>query len=326
VTARLRSNHRRLFERLDRVPAGYMALGDAICSLNPFYSQGMTVAVQEALALGTALERHGPASVAMVRDYYRAAAEVVTVPWQMAVDGDFAYPQTSGPPPRGVGFRNAFATRLMLASQVVPDLRATFFGVLQLVAPPEELRSRELLCRSCGTGAAPGAGTRSPPSSGGRAADTGSRPSAWPWRRWTGSSAGSTTAGSPRWAKIGLPSLVLTTTGRRTGQSRCQPLLYTLDEDGYVVAATNWGLPATPDGRRTCWQTRTRSSRSGAGGPVDIQQRARESVAISSRGGLRPCADRRSGPGGNHGSRTWRWCRCARSLPDAVCRCRYPTR
>jgi 2-polyprenyl-6-methoxyphenol hydroxylase-like FAD-dependent oxidoreductase len=139
VTARLRSNHRRLFERLDRVPAGYVALGDAICSFNPSYGHGMTCAVQEAVALGNALERHGRASAELVRDYYRAAAAVVATPWQLAVDGDFAYPETAGPRPRGVGFRNWFATRVMLASQVVPDLKPTFFGVLQLVVPPGRL-------------------------------------------------------------------------------------------------------------------------------------------------------------------------------------------
>jgi deazaflavin-dependent oxidoreductase (nitroreductase family) len=45
---------------------------------------------------------------------------------------------------------------------------------------------------------------------------------------------------------VGLPSLMLTTTGRRSGQPRCQPLLYTQDGDGYVVVATNWGFPAHP--------------------------------------------------------------------------------
>jgi len=139
VTARLRSNHRRLFERLDHVPAGYVALGDAICSFNPSYGHGMTCAVQQAVALGTTLERHGRTSAEMVRDYYRAAAAVVATPWQLAVDGDFAYPQTAGPRLRGVGFRNRFATRLMLASQVIPDLKPMFFGVLQLVVPPDRL-------------------------------------------------------------------------------------------------------------------------------------------------------------------------------------------
>jgi deazaflavin-dependent oxidoreductase (nitroreductase family) len=44
----------------------------------------------------------------------------------------------------------------------------------------------------------------------------------------------------------GLPSLLLTTTGRRSGQPRTNPLLYTPDADGYVVIASNWGQPHHP--------------------------------------------------------------------------------
>jgi deazaflavin-dependent oxidoreductase (nitroreductase family) len=42
-------------------------------------------------------------------------------------------------------------------------------------------------------------------------------------------------------AMIGLPSLMLTTTGRRSGLPRSQPLLYVPDGDGYAVAGSNWG-------------------------------------------------------------------------------------
>lgn len=47
-----------------------------------------------------------------------------------------------------------------------------------------------------------------------------------------------------RWSALsraGLPSLLLTTTGRRSGEARTQPLLYALDGDGYVVVGSNWG-------------------------------------------------------------------------------------
>ena len=47
-------------------------------------------------------------------------------------------------------------------------------------------------------------------------------------------------------AIVGIPSLMLTTTGRRSGQSRCQPLLYVPDGDGYVVVGSNWGGQAHP--------------------------------------------------------------------------------
>jgi deazaflavin-dependent oxidoreductase (nitroreductase family) len=247
VTARLRSNHRRLFERLGRLPAGYVALGDAICSFNPFYGHGMTCAVQEAVALGNALERHGRrASVEMVRDYYQSAAKVVATPWQMAVDGDFAYPRTEGPRPRGVGFRNWFAARLMLASQVIPDLKTTFFGVLQLVEPPEKLMRPQVAVAALLYGRPPDA--RHPLTSFIRRQSS----SHWlkifglasaPMDRFVGRvSHGRITS----LGMVGLPSLMLTTTGQRSGLPRCQPLLYTLDADGYVVVATNWGSPAHP--------------------------------------------------------------------------------
>jgi deazaflavin-dependent oxidoreductase (nitroreductase family) len=47
-------------------------------------------------------------------------------------------------------------------------------------------------------------------------------------------------------AVAGLPGLMLTTTGRRSGQPRSQPLLYAPDGDGYVVVGSNWGGPRHP--------------------------------------------------------------------------------
>jgi deazaflavin-dependent oxidoreductase (nitroreductase family) len=44
-----------------------------------------------------------------------------------------------------------------------------------------------------------------------------------------------------RFIGYGLPCLLLTTTGRKSGLPRTQPLLYARDGDGYVVTASNWG-------------------------------------------------------------------------------------
>jgi deazaflavin-dependent oxidoreductase (nitroreductase family) len=43
-----------------------------------------------------------------------------------------------------------------------------------------------------------------------------------------------------------LPSMLITTTGRRSGLPRSNPLLYAPDGDGYVVIGSNWGQDQQP--------------------------------------------------------------------------------
>jgi deazaflavin-dependent oxidoreductase (nitroreductase family) len=44
-----------------------------------------------------------------------------------------------------------------------------------------------------------------------------------------------------RFVALGMPSLLLTTTGRKSGQPRTSPLLYVADGDAFVVIGSNWG-------------------------------------------------------------------------------------
>ena len=55
VTYKYAVNRWRHYERMTRLPAGFVILGDAVCSFNPVYGQGMSVASLEARILDMCL-------------------------------------------------------------------------------------------------------------------------------------------------------------------------------------------------------------------------------------------------------------------------------
>jgi 2-polyprenyl-6-methoxyphenol hydroxylase-like FAD-dependent oxidoreductase len=116
-------SQRRRFERLARFPRRFLAMGDAIASFNPIYGQGMTVAACEALALDRAL---AGGLDGLHRRFFKAAAKVVDVPWQLAVGGDLAIPSVPGPRPAPVRFVNAYLARLFEAAPHDAKVAAAF--------------------------------------------------------------------------------------------------------------------------------------------------------------------------------------------------------
>ncbi|MEU4116046.1 NAD(P)/FAD-dependent oxidoreductase [Kitasatospora sp. NPDC028055] len=139
---------RRYFEKVRRHPAGYVALGDAICSFNPLYGQGMTAGAMEAAALGRTLDRFGSASPEMARAYYRAASKIIATPWQMATGGDFMYPETEGPKPLGADLLNRYVKRVMLASHVSADVHRVMLDMQHLLVPPTAVMRPATVVRS----------------------------------------------------------------------------------------------------------------------------------------------------------------------------------
>jgi 2-polyprenyl-6-methoxyphenol hydroxylase-like FAD-dependent oxidoreductase len=127
---------RHRYERLDRFPDGLLVLGDAVCSFNPVYAQGMTVAALEALILRRHLQ-HGTRP--QPHRFFADLARVVDVPWDIAVGGDLAFPGVQGRRTPKVRLINAYLARLHAAAAHDASLASAFLRVAGLVAPPQSL-------------------------------------------------------------------------------------------------------------------------------------------------------------------------------------------
>jgi 2-polyprenyl-6-methoxyphenol hydroxylase-like FAD-dependent oxidoreductase len=144
VPARFPGSVRHRYERLDRFPEGYVVTGDAVCSFNPVYGQGMTVATLEALALRDCL-REGPARLGP--RFFRRAAKLIDNPWAIATGSDLRFPEVEGPRTAKVRMVNAYLSRLHVAAGSDPVLGRAFLRVVNLVDPPERLMRPELALR-----------------------------------------------------------------------------------------------------------------------------------------------------------------------------------
>jgi 2-polyprenyl-6-methoxyphenol hydroxylase-like FAD-dependent oxidoreductase len=135
---------RRRYEWLARFPAGLLVAGDALCSFNPIYGQGMSVAALEACALGECLH-DGTAGLA--RRYFRKAAAIVDVPWGIAVTADFRFPHVRGPRAWSSGIVNAYLNLVHRAAHSDPVVCLAFHRVANLLDPPRSLLSPRVLGR-----------------------------------------------------------------------------------------------------------------------------------------------------------------------------------
>jgi 2-polyprenyl-6-methoxyphenol hydroxylase-like FAD-dependent oxidoreductase len=139
VTHRFPANQRRRLEKMRQFPLGWVLLGDAVCSFDPIYGQGMTSAALQAATLGACLERSDAVDRRFARRYFKAAAKVVSLPWSVAVGGDFAYSGTTGRKPPGTDLLNRYVERVTVAGQHDDAVARRFSEVAAMVRRPETL-------------------------------------------------------------------------------------------------------------------------------------------------------------------------------------------
>ena len=137
------------YDRLTRFPEGLVVLGDAVCSLNPIYGQGMTVAALEAVALRRHLADGGPPRS---RQYRRDVGRISGLAWDLATNADLSFPEVVGrrtPASRALG---RFVARVQAGAAQDARLGTAFLRVTSMVDPPQALLRPATLARAMAAG------------------------------------------------------------------------------------------------------------------------------------------------------------------------------
>jgi 2-polyprenyl-6-methoxyphenol hydroxylase-like FAD-dependent oxidoreductase len=155
-----RASRRHRYEDMRSFPQRYLVLGDALCSFNPVYGQGMSVAVLEALELEACLSDPRPL-VDIGRRMARSTAKIIERAWRLAVSGDLAFPEVIGQRPFGHASIDWCLRRLHEAAATDRVVCRTFFDVANLERSPlafarpgivtRTLRARLLRARAAGS-------------------------------------------------------------------------------------------------------------------------------------------------------------------------------
>jgi 2-polyprenyl-6-methoxyphenol hydroxylase-like FAD-dependent oxidoreductase len=148
VGYRFPSSLRRHYEKLRRFPEGYLVLGDALCSFDPVYGQGMSSAALQVALLDDLLQKSGSGHLRLLsRQFFQRAAKIIDMPWQSAVSEDFRFAGTHGPKPLGTNLINAYSALVQRATHTDTVVYSSFLKVMNLLAPPSSLFHPQIVWR-----------------------------------------------------------------------------------------------------------------------------------------------------------------------------------
>jgi 2-polyprenyl-6-methoxyphenol hydroxylase-like FAD-dependent oxidoreductase len=141
---RLPSSQWRRYDKTSRFPEGLLVTGDAVCSFNPIYGQGMTVAALEAVVLRDCLSC---GTEDLARRFFHAAAAPIRQAWQLSTTPDLALPEIDGAPTLVARLFNGYVDRVLTAAECDTVVVDQFARVTSLVDPATRLLRPAIMWR-----------------------------------------------------------------------------------------------------------------------------------------------------------------------------------
>lgn len=141
ASSRATAGRWRRYDQIPRLPKGLLVLGDALCTLNPLYGQGMTMAALHALALRDCLQA---GETDITRRFYSSAAKRIAPVWAM----NQANERPAAPnPPLQARLRSWLQRAALSAATHDIVVAERLLRVRNLIDPPTRLQDPALLCR-----------------------------------------------------------------------------------------------------------------------------------------------------------------------------------
>ncbi|MFM2062529.1 MAG: hypothetical protein RLZZ507_2199 [Cyanobacteriota bacterium] len=126
----------RHYEKLSRFPENLVVVGDAVCSFNPVYGQGMTTSALGAMTLDECLSKQSNL-IGLSRRFQKQLNQVISVPWMMATGEDFRWSTTEGGQPSFINkMMQKYLEQVMILQSKSAEVHQLFLEVVNMIKPP----------------------------------------------------------------------------------------------------------------------------------------------------------------------------------------------
>jgi 2-polyprenyl-6-methoxyphenol hydroxylase-like FAD-dependent oxidoreductase len=134
----------RRYDQMSRFPSGLLVIGDALCSLDPTYGQGMTIAALEALTLRDCLNVGG---TSLAQRYFRATSRYIGETWAANQARSRVTSPTHDRNSMRQRLSRSMSTAALNAAAHDIVLSERFFRVSNFIDPPSRLQDPALIPR-----------------------------------------------------------------------------------------------------------------------------------------------------------------------------------
>lgn len=131
---------RRRYDRAARFPDGFLVTGDALCSVDPVFGQGMTLACKSARLLDRTLaSAAGRDPSKLRRTFFRDCQRMIEVPWLITLAEALRFPGMPGARTPTIRLLQWYTGHVFDLSSQSNDVYRAFLDVMHLTAGPTAL-------------------------------------------------------------------------------------------------------------------------------------------------------------------------------------------